>query len=137
MVNDLLTVKGRRAHDSPALVSAPPSKSISHRMLVAACLAEGSSRLENVLESADTRATSEILTGLGAKIRPEGGDLVVHGLGGRLIYNGKDPLDCYVHESGTTCRLLTAVLAAGEGNFYVHGSPRMSERPMRALTENA
>lgn len=135
MINDILTVRGRRAHSSPALVSAPPSKSISHRMLVAACLAAGESRLENVLESADTRATSEILTRLGAKIRPEGGDLLVDGLGGRLIYNGKEPLDCYVHESGTTCRLLTAVLAAGKGNFYVHGSPRMSERPMRALTE--
>ena len=39
-----------------------------------------------------------------------------------------------MHESGTTCRLLTAVLAAGHGLFRIHGAPRMHERPIDELT---
>jgi 3-phosphoshikimate 1-carboxyvinyltransferase len=47
---------------------------------------------------------------------------------------GTDALSCDVYESGTTCRLLTAALATGQGRFRVHGAPRMHERPIGALT---
>lgn len=43
------------------------------------------------------------------------------------------PLNCNVEESGTTCRLLTAILAAGQGYFYIHGAGRMHERPLGDL----
>jgi 3-phosphoshikimate 1-carboxyvinyltransferase len=40
-----------------------------------------------------------------------------------------------VGESGTTCRLITGILAAGQGSFRVHGAGRMHERPIGALAE--
>ena len=44
-------------------------------------------------------------------------------------------LSCDVHESGTTCRLITAILATGTGFFHIHGVQRMHERPIGTLTQ--
>ena len=43
------------------------------------------------------------------------------------------PVSWYAHESGTTCRLLTAVLAAGSGLFRMHGVERLHQRPIGEL----
>lgn len=120
-------------------VTAPSSKSFSHRYLIAAALASGVSELHNVLESDDTACTREILSLAGAVFTPldnSKGAWRVQGTGGRLR-GGRpdDPLPCYVHESGTTCRLLSAVLASGRGSFRIHGAPRMHERPIGVLVE--
>ncbi len=118
-------------------VTAPASKSLSHRCLIAAALARGESLLANVLESDDTACTREILSLAGARftaLPDEPGSWRVQGTGGRLSGGKTDPLSCYVHESGTTCRLLTAVLASGRGLFRIHGAPRMHERPIGTLT---
>lgn len=123
-------------------VTAPASKSLSHRYCIAAALACGESTLEHVLESRDLQQTRAILMSAGVRFevagssghaaaqwlvtgmrRPQGGDNAAHAL------------SCDVHESGTTCRLLTAVLAAGQGWFRIHGAERMHERPIGELTE--
>lgn len=119
-------------------VIAPASKSISHRYLVAAALAQGESRLHNVLESDDTGRTRDILALAGARFEPfeeAGGSTgyAVTGTSGKLHGGEGSPLSCYVHESGTTCRLLSAVLASGHGAFRVHGVARMHERPIGDL----
>lgn len=116
-------------------VTAPASKSFSHRYLTAAALADGTSELRNVLDSDDISRTRDILSLAGATFEPldEPGAWRVRGTGGRLLGGRTDPLSCYVHESGTTCRLLTAVLASGRGSFRIHGAPRMHERPLGAL----
>ncbi len=116
-------------------VAAPPSKSLSHRAVIAAALAHGESHLANVLESDDLTRTLDILRGIGAKAERTGpGAYRITGLKGLVRGGEHEPLDCFVGESGTTCRLLTAVLAAGQGLFRIHGSGRMHERPMRELT---
>ena len=118
-------------------LAAPPSKSLSHRMLIGAALAEGESLLSSVLESDDILRTCGILQAAGAHIRtlPDG-ILSVRGVSGTLRGGTQDsPLSCNVHESGTTCRLLTAVLAAGQGYFRIHGAPRMHERPLGGLAD--
>ena len=115
-------------------VNAPASKSFSHRYLIAAALASGVSEIRNVLESDDTACTREILSLAGARFTPlAGGSWQVQGTMGKLLGGKTEPLSCYVHESGTSCRLLTAVLASGRGNFRIHGAPRMHERPMGFL----
>ncbi|MDL2279432.1 3-phosphoshikimate 1-carboxyvinyltransferase [Desulfovibrio sp. OttesenSCG-928-G11] len=140
-------------------VTAPPSKSLSHRYLVAAGLAGGQSRLEHVLESDDSARTMDCLAALGVVIkRLEPGVFTVAGLGGGVsdrpgtgkgrgtgaesgrgagVGAGKArdqrPLPLFVGESGSTCRLLTAVAAAGRGCFWVHGAGRMHERPLGEL----
>lgn len=105
-------------------------------MVMAAALASGVSVVERVLESKDLERTLAILAAAGADIRREcPGTYRIRGVAG-VPHGGSDaPLSCDVHESGTTCRLLTAVLAAGAGRFRIHGAPRMHERPLGELCD--
>ena len=117
-------------------LQAPSSKSVSHRILTAASLACGTSVIHHVLASADLERTRDILCRVGASMR-ESSDSCWEVCG---MKNGPEggsdaPVECLVSESGTTCRLLTAVLAAGHGAFRICGVPRMHERPIGALTD--
>lgn len=129
---------------TPVTVQAPPSKSASHRMIMAASLATGTSVIRNVLGSVDLDRTMSVLRGAGAVIeareeaKRENGALAVSitGVGG--VPRGgtpEAPVPCDMHESGTSCRLLTAILAAGEGVFRITGAPRLCERPMKGLID--
>ena len=117
-------------------VQAPASKSLTHRYLMGAALAEGESIVRHTLESGDVMATRGILQELGAEITPwEGGAdaLRVRGIGGKVHGGQGKALAIDVGESGTTCRLMCAVLASGEGLFCVSGRERMHLRPVREL----
>lgn len=125
----------------PIIINAPASKSLSHRTLIAAALANGESEISSALESDDITRTRNCLTACGAQIEEKDGILIVTGMedgpkGGNADGKHKDeePHELYMHESGTTCRLMTGVAAAGRGTFRVHGAPRMHERPMAELT---
>lgn len=121
----------------PVSAEAPPSKSVSHRVLIGAALAGGESVVEGALESKDPERTRAVLSVAGAVFEPLGpGAYRVRGVGGRLTGAGPDaePVSCDVHESGTSCRLLTALLASGYGRFRIHGAPRMHRRPLGGLT---
>ncbi len=125
-------------HTLPARVKAPASKSLSHRALIAASLAAGETKLHNVLHSDDLERTAHCLRAAGAAIESlhaqEPGAFAVLGMAeGPQGGTAATPADIDVGESGTTCRLLTAVLAAGRGTFRVHGAGRMHERPIGAL----
>ncbi|MHC1753177.1 3-phosphoshikimate 1-carboxyvinyltransferase [Humidesulfovibrio sp.] len=127
---------------APLDVEAPASKSLSHRALICAALAKGESRLAGVLESQDTERTMACLTACGAGFaRISEGEYLVQGMangpvggpidstqGGPL--NGEAAADLNVGESGTTCRLLAGVVAAGRGAFRIHGEGRMHQRPL-------
>lgn len=124
--------------NEPVQITAPPSKSLSHRYLIGAALAKGESTVRHTLESADLEATRAILCALGAMMKPiaTGTDITgwhVRGMAGKPQGGRETPLECDVRESGTTCRLLTAILAAGEGLFRVYGEGRMNERPIGEL----
>ena len=133
MNSDILLIPAKVPSVQAANIAAPASKSISHRMLIAASLANGHTTLRGVLESEDTKATASILCACGAGIEKDGSSFNITGLGGNIAGGDNLPLDCNVSESGTTCRLLTAVLAAGHGLFRLHGAARMHERPMQGL----
>ncbi|MFW5735521.1 MAG: 3-phosphoshikimate 1-carboxyvinyltransferase [Oceanidesulfovibrio sp.] len=128
-------------HTHPAIVKAPASKSMSHRALMAAALADGESHLFNVLDSDDLNRTADALRESGASIAPltalEPGAFAVLGQpeGPDGSPDKDTPTDIDVAESGTTCRLLTGILAAGQGSFRVHGRGRMHERPIGALAQ--
>jgi 3-phosphoshikimate 1-carboxyvinyltransferase len=118
---------------APLLVEAPASKSASHRACIGAALAHGESRLTGVLESQDLTRTMACLTACGAGFaRVSEGEYAVLGMphgpqGGPL--NG-EAADLNVGESGTTCRLLAGVVAAGQGSFRIHGEGRLHDRPL-------
>ncbi|NDV19383.1 3-phosphoshikimate 1-carboxyvinyltransferase [Pseudodesulfovibrio sp. JC047] len=126
----------------PIIINAPASKSLSHRTLIAAALANRVSEISSVLDSDDITRTRDCLTACGATIAEKAGNLVVSGMesgpkGGNADRKHKKdaPHELFMHESGTTCRLMTAVAAAGHGTFLVHGAPRMHERPMAELVK--
>ena len=61
------------------VVSAPPSKAYSHRMLIAASLSNGTSKIFNPLVSDDTQATLEAIKALGAQTELHKNYWTIHG----------------------------------------------------------
>ena len=109
-------------------ITPPPSKSQSHRVLIAAALAEGVSMLKNVALSQDIEATIRCLEALGASFRWEGETLAVTGLAGQAAPQGELPLlDC--GESGSTLRFLIPIALALRGGGRFTGRGRLMERP--------
>ena len=112
-------------------VRVPGDKSISHRALMLAALASGTSRLRGVLSSADTRATAAALRALGVAIpalSEDGAEIVVEGVGLRGLRGDGAVLDC--GNSGTTARLLTGILAASATRAALDGDASLRRRPM-------
>jgi 3-phosphoshikimate 1-carboxyvinyltransferase len=112
-----------------AEISAPPSKSVTHRALVAAALASGPSTLHRPLDADDTRVTLRGLERLGVRVREDAGCWLVHGCGGSLPGGGRLDLG----ESGSSARLLIAVAALGVEPATLDGAPRLRQRPMREI----
>ncbi|WP_300673521.1 3-phosphoshikimate 1-carboxyvinyltransferase [Desulfoluna sp.] len=111
-------------------VTLPGSKSYSHRLLIAAALADGESRITGLLRSEDTLLTRDALRAFGAVIEDEGEAMVVRGTDGRLRAC-TEPI--YLANSGTSMRLLTGIAALGQGETVLTGTKRMGERPIEDL----
>ncbi|MDI9633080.1 MAG: 3-phosphoshikimate 1-carboxyvinyltransferase [Methanolinea sp.] len=123
----------RRAGPLDCTFVAPPSKSFSHRALVAAALADGESTVCNPLESGDTWVTRRALESMGIGIRGDGDRLLVHGRGGALSCPAGHVIDA--GESGTSMRLLCSVALLCGSPVTLTGSGRMKERPMGPLAD--
>lgn len=107
-------------------ITPPPSKSQAHRLLIAAALAAGESRIENLALSRDISATIGCMRALGAQISGDG--TIVHGVGGNRMKSETLPeLDCC--ESGSTLRFLIPVALALAGGGIFSGQGRLMERP--------
>lgn len=117
-------------HRIKAEFDIPGSKSLTHRALIMAALAEGESRLKHPLLCEDTELTMKALESFGARITPDSGDLIVEGTGGILAKEGRE-ID--LKNSGTSMRLLTTVAALSPGTWTLTGSERMKERPLAPL----
>jgi 3-phosphoshikimate 1-carboxyvinyltransferase len=111
----------------------PGDKSISHRAVILASLANGRSRIEGWLESEDVRATISACRQLGAKIVEEEGVLLVDGVGAGGMSEPVGSLD--MGNSGTAMRLLTGVLAAQPFFSELRGDHSLSSRPMRRIVQ--
>jgi 3-phosphoshikimate 1-carboxyvinyltransferase len=117
----------------PIILNAPSSKSMSHRALLTAGLARGSSRIKNVLSSDDLSCTRKCLEALGVEITGSNSTLNVKGIAGKISAGPGKRVLLDVGESGTTCRLVAAIVAAGEGEFEISGRGRMHQRPVKSL----
>ncbi len=115
-------------------IAVPGDKSITHRCLILAALADGTSRIRAPLDALDTRATAQALRGLGTRIPPlHAAEIRVEGLGLHGLRPATGPLDCA--NSGTTARMLLGVLAGCEFRSIVTGDASLLARPMRRVTE--
>ncbi|MCD6319308.1 MAG: 3-phosphoshikimate 1-carboxyvinyltransferase [Candidatus Desulfofervidaceae bacterium] len=113
-------------------ITVPGSKSLTHRALITASLAKGTSVLTNILLSEDTLLTTEALRQMGTKIEIKEELAFVEGTGGKLQAPA-EPI--FLSNSGTSMRLLTAVSAIGKGRFVLSGNERMQERPIQPLLD--
>jgi 3-phosphoshikimate 1-carboxyvinyltransferase len=112
----------------------PGDKSVSHRALMLAAIAEGTSHIGGFLEGEDTRATAAALSQLGVRIEASAaGSRTVHGVGLHGLRGATQPLDC--GNAGTGMRLLTGLLAGQAFDTTLIGDASLSLRPMRRVTE--
>lgn len=120
---------------SASVVRVPGDKSISHRALMFAALAEGESRLTGLLDSADVRSTAEALRALGCDVPTLRPDAVVRvrGVGLRGLRSPGAAIDC--GNSGTTARLLLGILAGSSVVAELTGDSSLRARPMARVTD--
>jgi 3-phosphoshikimate 1-carboxyvinyltransferase len=103
-------------------------KSISHRALMLAALAGGTSRIEGANRGSDVLATRDALMALGASIRDDGNAFVVEG--GEL-HDPAHTIDA--RNSGTTARLLAGLCAGAGLSARIAGDPSLCRRPMERI----
>ncbi len=107
----------------------PPNKSYTHRAIFLASLSNGESKIENVLHSADTKATIDACKKFGAKINEKQNNLVINS-------------DSKIHaatidaaNSGTTIRIATAIASLDNGKTTLSGDSSLNQRPMKPLLD--
>lgn len=110
-------------------VSAPSSKSYSHRMIIAAALADGVSEISNVTDSNDITVTSQAMEALGANVLADNGTYTVRGI---KTPAQKAEIDC--GESGSTLRFIIPVAAALGTTATLNGHAKLPQRPITPYT---
>ncbi len=131
MSSNWLAAPGAPLHGT---LDVPGDKSISHRAIMLAAIADGVSRIDGFLEGEDTRVTAAIFRRLGVRIEaPKPGVRIVHGVGVDGLQAADAPLDC--GNAGTTMRLLTGLLAGQRFDSVLVGDPSLSKRPMQRVIE--
>ena len=111
----------------------PGDKSISHRALLLASLATGSSRIRGLSPSNDVESTARILRQLGVRITAVASENRVTGVGIGGLNLPKSSLDC--GNSGTTARLTAGVVSASAFQTTFTGDSSLSCRPMQRVAE--
>lgn len=111
------------------VVTVPGDKSISHRSVMIAAIAEGDSAIENFLPGEDCLSTVRCMRQLGVEIEQTApSSLIVHGRGLHGLKETDDYLD--VGNSGTTIRFLSGLLAGQEFFSVLTGDASIRRRPM-------
>ncbi|HEY1149478.1 MAG TPA: 3-phosphoshikimate 1-carboxyvinyltransferase [Pseudoduganella sp.] len=123
------------------VVRLPGSKSISNRILLLAALAEGETKIVDLLASDDTAVMLAALRSLGVEWQEEppsavhGDARTIHRVQGVAGAFPNRTADLFMGNAGTAIRPLTAALAVIGGDFKIHGVPRMHERPIGDLVD--
>jgi len=107
------------------IISLPGDKSISHRAVMLASIADGVSELTNLNDGKDVQSTIKALQACGALIKNDDKKLTITGT---TLSNPKNPIDC--GNSGTSARLLSGFLSSQGLQFSLTGDVSLSSRPM-------
>jgi 3-phosphoshikimate 1-carboxyvinyltransferase len=117
----------------PSQLTLPGDKSLSHRLLLMAAMAEGESELLDLSKGQDVRSTLTALQSLGIEIQQFGNLTKVKGQGFQRLRLNNQTIDC--GNSGTTARHLIGLLSCGEGKVRLVGDESLSARPMKRISE--
>ena len=110
-------------------IKAPSSKSMTQRAIAAALLADGQSTIFNPSYCDDSLAAMSIACGLGAKLDPKPGELIIKG--GRILKEEK--LNC--GESGLAIRMFSPIAALYPAEITMVGSNSLKKRPMGMIED--
>ena len=111
----------------------PGDKSISHRSLMLAALAEGTTQVRGLLEGEDVLRTADAMRALGARITSDEKGWTIEGKGVGQLSEPADVLD--MGNSGTAARLLSGILASHPFTSIMTGDASLRSRPMRRVTD--
>ncbi|MCD5410671.1 MAG: 3-phosphoshikimate 1-carboxyvinyltransferase [Clostridiales bacterium] len=112
-------------------VKLPPSKSYSHRAIIAAGLADGKSEIFNISYSEDVKATINAMRLMGAKIKEHSDKLEISGV--NAVDDKKRRIDC--SESGSTLRFIMPISLFQNGETIFTGSDSLKTRPIDSYLE--
>jgi 3-phosphoshikimate 1-carboxyvinyltransferase len=110
-------------------IKAPSSKSMTQRAIAAALLADGQSTIFNPSYCDDSLAAMSIACGLGAKLDPKPGELIIKG--GRILKEEK--LNC--GESGLAIRMFSPIAALYPAEITMVGANSLKKRPMGMIED--
>ncbi len=111
----------------------PGDKSISHRAVMLASLAEGTTKISHFLYGADCLSTIDCFRRMGIEIEEAGNELLVHGKG---LYGLSAPSErLFVGNSGTTLRLISGILAGQPFETVLSGDESIRKRPMERILD--
>ena len=116
---------------SKTAIRLPSSKSLSHRAIIAAAIADGTSHITNIDYSVDIEATIEAMKHLGARIEKHPHALTIEGTSG-FRYD-KEVIDA--RESGSTLRFLIPLFTLCNDTISFTGSKRLFQRPLNVYEE--
>jgi 3-phosphoshikimate 1-carboxyvinyltransferase len=107
-------------------ISVPPSKSLCHRAIIAAGLANGNCNIENVVFSEDILATCNAMRDIGVVVSEHENSISIKG--DNFSNSIKNKIDCV--ESGSTLRFLIPIVLLTGKEFTFTGKGRLSKRPL-------
>ena len=113
-------------------VSAPPSKSMAHRLLICAGLSDGECIVHGISDSEDMLATMDCLRALGVQCEREKDTVKVSGIDIRKAA-ALEKLNC--RESGSTLRFFVPIALLTGKETVLAGSRRLMERPLSVYEE--
>jgi len=114
-------------------ISLPGDKSISHRAVMIGCLACGTTRVRNFLNSEDCLRTITAFRKMGVRIRKIRNELIIQGVGLSGLSKPVGPI--YLGNSGTSMRLISGIIAGQRFRSRLTGDFSLSERPMKRIVE--
>ncbi len=126
----------RRSGPLRGSLTVPGDKSIGHRALLFAGLAEGTSRIRGLSGGLDNHATRGALEAMGVRFESDPSDPTATRVEGRGLFGllmPKGSLDC--GNSGTTMRLLAGLVSAQRFGVRLVGDASLSSRPMRRIID--
>ena len=113
-------------------IRVPGDKSISHRSIIFGSLAEGETKVYDILRGEDVLSTMQVFRDLGVEIEDKEGVVTIQGVGIDGLEAPRNALD--MGNSGTSIRLISGVLAGADFEVEMFGDDSLSKRPMDRVT---
>ena len=113
-------------------IRVPGDKSISHRSIIFGSLAEGETKVYDILRGEDVLSTMQVFRDLGVEIEDKDGVVSIQGVGMDGLKEPQNALD--MGNSGTSIRLISGVLAGSDFEVEMFGDDSLSKRPMDRVT---